>query len=160
MLKMRSLACSSTIADGKSPPVAEKPQLSEKARRIPFGIALVRAPALPASEVGNGRPPLKWVNRAALGLRQPLAVYPHQRTSSAGWSGWRRKRRSREPQMQHSQAAKQLRRRTNDDGKQPDGQIRKTCPAPPTKIFRLTRRANHHYKLAPSHPNEGRCATS
>ena len=28
----------------------------------------------------------------------------------------------------------------------------KTCPAPPTKIFRLTCRANQHYQLAPSFP--------
>ena len=46
----------------------------------------------------------------------------------------------------------------NDDGKQPAGQIAKLRPAPPTKIFRLTCRANHHYKLAPSHPDEGRIA--
>ena len=42
--------------------------------------------------------------------------------------------------------------------KRPDGQITKTCPALSAKIFRLTRRANHHYKLAPSHPDEGRIA--
>src|SRR5450755_2985203 len=42
--------------------------------------------------------------------------------------------------------------------KQPDGQISKACPARLRKIFRLTCRANHHYKLAPSHPNEGRLA--
>src|SRR5665647_1711727 len=42
--------------------------------------------------------------------------------------------------------------------KQPGGQISKTCPSPSAKIFRLTCRANHHYKLAPSHPNEGRLA--
>src|SRR5450631_3952696 len=42
--------------------------------------------------------------------------------------------------------------------KQHDGQISKPCPSPSAKIFRLTCRANHHYKLAPSHPNEGRVA--
>jgi hypothetical protein len=40
----------------------------------------------------------------------------------------------------------------------PTGKSAKTCPSPPAKIFRLTRRANHHYKLAPSHPDEGRIA--
>ena len=35
----------------------------------------------------------------------------------------------------------------------------KTCPDRLTKIFRLTRRANHLYKLAPSHPDEGRIAS-
>ena len=40
----------------------------------------------------------------------------------------------------------------------PTGKSAKTCPAPLAKIFRLTRRANHHYKLAPSHPDEGRIA--
>jgi hypothetical protein len=48
---------------------------------------------------------------------------------------------------------------TNDDGKLPDGQISKTCPALRAKIFRLTRRANHLYKFAPSHPDEGRIAS-
>jgi hypothetical protein len=32
------------------------------------------------------------------------------------------------------------------------------CPALIRKIFRFTRRANHLYKLAPSHPTEGRIA--
>ena len=40
----------------------------------------------------------------------------------------------------------------------PPGKSAKTRPAPPTKIFRLTCRANHLYKLAPSHPDEGRIA--
>jgi len=40
----------------------------------------------------------------------------------------------------------------------PPGKSAKFRPAPPTKIFRLTCRANHHYKLAPSHPDEGRIA--
>src|SRR5258708_114325 len=40
----------------------------------------------------------------------------------------------------------------------PTGKSAKPCPAPSRKIFRLTRRANHHYKLAPSHPDEGRIA--
>jgi hypothetical protein len=35
----------------------------------------------------------------------------------------------------------------------------KTCPAPLAKIFRLARRANHLYKLAPSHPTKGRIAS-
>jgi hypothetical protein len=48
---------------------------------------------------------------------------------------------------------------TNADGKLPAGQITKTCPAPSTKIFRLTRRANPLYKLAPSHPRKGRIAS-
>src|ERR1700737_4829641 len=37
----------------------------------------------------------------------------------------------------------------------PAGKSPKTCPAPSTKTFRLTRRANHLYKLAPSHPKRG-----
>jgi hypothetical protein len=37
----------------------------------------------------------------------------------------------------------------------PTGKSVKTCPAPFAKIFRLTRRANHLYKLAPSHPMRG-----
>ena len=37
----------------------------------------------------------------------------------------------------------------------PTGKSAKTCPAPFAKIFRLTRRANHLYKLAPSHPMRG-----
>jgi hypothetical protein len=37
----------------------------------------------------------------------------------------------------------------------PTGKSAKTCPAPLTKIFRLTRRANHLYKFAPSHPRRG-----
>src|SRR6202163_2775706 len=37
----------------------------------------------------------------------------------------------------------------------PTGKSAKTCPAPLTKIFRLTRWANHLYKLAPSHPRRG-----
>jgi hypothetical protein len=41
----------------------------------------------------------------------------------------------------------------------PTGKSAKTCPAPQAKIFRLTRRANHLYKLAPSHPDEGRIAS-
>ena len=36
----------------------------------------------------------------------------------------------------------------------PDGQIKKTCPAPLRKIFRLTRRANQGYQLAPSFPGK------
>jgi hypothetical protein len=32
------------------------------------------------------------------------------------------------------------------------------CPVPFAKIFRFTRRANHLYKFAPSHPTEGRIA--
>jgi hypothetical protein len=40
----------------------------------------------------------------------------------------------------------------------PTGKSAKTCPALRAKIFRLTRRANDHYKLAPSHPDEGRIA--
>jgi hypothetical protein len=43
--------------------------------------------------------------------------------------------------------------------KSPTGKSAKTCPALLTKIFRLTRRANHLYKLAPSHPDEGRIAS-
>jgi hypothetical protein len=38
------------------------------------------------------------------------------------------------------------------------GKSAKTCPALRAKIFRLTRRANHLYKLAPSHPRQGRFA--
>src|ERR1700730_3752190 len=60
--------------------------------------------------------------------------------------------------MQQAQAAKHLPRLTNDNGNDPTGKSAKPCPAPPTKIFRLTCRANHHYKLAPSHPDEGRIA--
>ena len=41
----------------------------------------------------------------------------------------------------------------------PTGKSAKTCPALLAKIFRLTRRANHLYKLAPSHPDEGRIAS-
>src|ERR1700737_4169583 len=41
----------------------------------------------------------------------------------------------------------------------PAGKTPKTCPAASTKIFRLTRRANHLYKLAPSHPKKGRIAS-
>jgi hypothetical protein len=37
----------------------------------------------------------------------------------------------------------------------PAGKSAKTCPALRAKIFRLTRRANHLYKLAPSHPRRG-----
>src|ERR1700687_4329836 len=37
----------------------------------------------------------------------------------------------------------------------PTGKSAKTCPALLAKIFRLTRRANHLYKLAPSHPRRG-----
>ncbi len=37
----------------------------------------------------------------------------------------------------------------------PTGKSAKTCPALRAKIFRLTRRANHLYKLAPSHPMRG-----
>jgi hypothetical protein len=37
----------------------------------------------------------------------------------------------------------------------PTGKSAKTCPALPAKIFRLTRRANQLYKLAPSHPRRG-----
>src|ERR1700730_14072706 len=37
----------------------------------------------------------------------------------------------------------------------PSGKSAKTCPALFSKIFRLTRRANHLYKLAPSHPKRG-----
>src|ERR1700736_6768346 len=37
----------------------------------------------------------------------------------------------------------------------PTGKSAKTCPAPLIKIFRLTRRANHLYKFAPSHPTRG-----
>src|SRR6202045_973627 len=37
----------------------------------------------------------------------------------------------------------------------PTGKSAKTCPALFSKIFRLTRRANHLYKLAPSHPRRG-----
>ena len=36
--------------------------------------------------------------------------------------------------------------------------FRSSSQARESKIFRLTCRANHHYKLAPSHPNEGRVA--
>ncbi len=36
----------------------------------------------------------------------------------------------------------------------PDGQIKKTCPAPLRKIFRVTRRANQGYQLAPSFPGK------
>ena len=38
---------------------------------------------------------------------------------------------------------------------QPDGQITKTCPSLFRKIFRLTRRANQHYEVRPSHPMRG-----
>src|SRR5882672_6690542 len=34
------------------------------------------------------------------------------------------------------------------------------CPAPARKIFRLTRRANQRYQLAPSHPTRGALRTS
>jgi len=37
----------------------------------------------------------------------------------------------------------------------PTGKSAKTCPAPAKKIFRLTRRANQRYLLAPSHPMRG-----
>jgi hypothetical protein len=37
----------------------------------------------------------------------------------------------------------------------PSGKSPKICPAPLVKIFRLTRRANRLYKLAPSHPRRG-----
>jgi hypothetical protein len=40
----------------------------------------------------------------------------------------------------------------------PTGKSEKSCPALARKIFRLTRRANQRYQLAPSHPNEGRLA--
>jgi len=42
---------------------------------------------------------------------------------------------------------------TTENG--PTGKSAKTCPALPAEIFRLTRRANHLYKLAPSHPTRG-----
>jgi hypothetical protein len=41
----------------------------------------------------------------------------------------------------------------------PTGKSPKTCPALLAKIFRLARRANHLYKLAPSHPTKGRIAS-
>jgi hypothetical protein len=41
----------------------------------------------------------------------------------------------------------------------PPGKSAKTCPALLAKICRLTRRANHLYKLAPSHPRKGRIAS-
>ena len=44
---------------------------------------------------------------------------------------------------------------SNGRTNRPTGKSAKTCPAPPTKIFRLTRRANHLYKLASSHPKRG-----
>ena len=37
----------------------------------------------------------------------------------------------------------------------PTGKSAKTCPALVRKIFRLTRRANQRYQLAPSHPMRG-----
>jgi hypothetical protein len=37
----------------------------------------------------------------------------------------------------------------------PTGKSAKSCPVLPTKIFRLTRRANQRYQLAPSHPIRG-----
>jgi hypothetical protein len=44
-------------------------------------------------------------------------------------------------------------RQNNPPGKSP-----KVCPALAQKIFRLSRRANQRYQLAPSHPDEGRLA--
>ena len=38
------------------------------------------------------------------------------------------------------------------------GKSPRTCPARPRKIFHSPRRANHRYKLAPSHPKKGRLA--
>ena len=74
-----------------------------------------------------------------------------------------RHRRSSSPFCNNSTTAQGRTKRlgcpANDDGKRPDGQISKTCPALSAKIFRLTRQANHLYKLAPSHPDEGRIAS-
>jgi hypothetical protein len=42
--------------------------------------------------------------------------------------------------------------------RRPDGQITISCPAVSRKIFRFRRRANHLYKLGPSHPNKRRIA--
>ena len=39
--------------------------------------------------------------------------------------------------------------------RRPDGQITISCPAVSRKIFRFRRRANHLYKLGPSHPKKG-----
>jgi hypothetical protein len=72
---------------------------------------------------------------AAHGQMRLRAVYPNRRDGSAF------------PALQT----------TPENG--PTGKSAKTCPAPSTKIFRLTRRANHLYKLAPSHPDEGRIAS-
>ena len=47
----------------------------------------------------------------------------------------------------------------NGDFIEPD-QADATCPVLPTKIFRLTRRANHFYNSRRPVPKEGRCATS
>ena len=59
------------------------------------------------------------------------------------------KAKQRAPSLPHKRRRKMTRRANQQ----------KTCPAPLTKIFRLTRRANHLYKLAPSHPDEGRIAS-
>jgi hypothetical protein len=98
-----------------------------------------------------------WVKSAVLSLCQPLPVYPHQRTSSdrCGWSGWRKKkdRENRKCSMAKRQSTLHASQTTTENC--PAGKSPKTCPAPSTKIFRLTRRANHLYKLAPSHPKRG-----
>jgi hypothetical protein len=102
-----------------------------------------------------------WVKSVVLSLCQPLPVYPHQRTSSdrCGWSGWRKKkdRENRKCNIAKRQSTFPASQTTTENC--PAGKSPKTCPAPLTKIFRLTRRANHLYKLAPSHPRKGRIAS-
>jgi hypothetical protein len=54
-----------------------------------------------------------------------------------------------------SQIPPQRLRQSNPTGKSP-----KVCPSLRAKIFRLTRRANQRYQLAPSHPVRGALRTS
>ena len=98
-----------------------------------------------------------WVKSVVLSLCQPLPVYPHQRTSSdrCGWSGWRKKkdRENRKCNIAKRQSTFPASQTTTENC--PAGKSPKTCPAPLTKIFRLTRRANHLYKFAPSRMRGG-----
>src|ERR1700704_301960 len=57
--------------------------------------------------------------------------------------------RSKAPYLPYKLRRKIARRASQSSGRS------SRCPAPLAKIFRLTRRANHLYKLAPSHPRRG-----
>jgi hypothetical protein len=85
----------------------------------------------------------------------PAGLNRNPQSDRCGWSGWRKKKDRENCKCNVAERQNTFPASQTTTENCPTGKSAKTCPAPLTKIFRLTRRANHLYKLVPSHPGRG-----